>query len=175
MGEGGDDQVPKVLRHFLPKYCVNIWILGLFKSYLTVVQNGPIQELPHGCPKWGGGVEATFGQCPKERRFFMASLRGSILSNFHLSNWNKATYCTVWTVHRSLHTACCKMYTVHFILYTVHCTLYTEHCTLYNVDCTLYTVHCTVFIVHCTLYTVHCTLYIIKCTLDIVQCTRYNM
>ena len=39
-GKGGrDDQVPKVLRHFLPKYWVNIWILGLYKSYLMSVQN----------------------------------------------------------------------------------------------------------------------------------------
>ena len=51
MGGGGEDQVPKVLRHFFPKYGVNILILGLDKSYLTVVQNGPIQKLPHGCPK----------------------------------------------------------------------------------------------------------------------------
>ena len=37
--------------------------MGRYKSYLTGVQN----EV--------GGVEATFGQCPKERRFFfMASL-----------------------------------------------------------------------------------------------------
>ena len=28
-GRGGDDQVSKVLRHFLPKSWVNIWILGL--------------------------------------------------------------------------------------------------------------------------------------------------
>ena len=36
--------------------------MGRYKSYLTGVQNE------------GGGVKATFGQCPKERRFFMASL-----------------------------------------------------------------------------------------------------
>jgi hypothetical protein len=38
--------------------------MGRYKSYLTGVQN-----------KGGGGVEATFGQCPKERCYFMASLR----------------------------------------------------------------------------------------------------
>ena len=27
--------VPKVLRHFLPVYWANIWMLGLYKSYLT--------------------------------------------------------------------------------------------------------------------------------------------
>jgi hypothetical protein len=43
-------------------------ILGLYKSYLTVVQNVPVQKLLHGCPKWsrkgerggGGGVKTTF-------------------------------------------------------------------------------------------------------------------
>ena len=54
-GDGGDgDHVPKVL----PKYWVTIWVFGLDKSYLTVVQNGPTQKLPHGCPKWEGGVKA---------------------------------------------------------------------------------------------------------------------
>ena len=28
-----------------------IFEFGLYKSYLTVVQTGPIQKLPHGCPK----------------------------------------------------------------------------------------------------------------------------
>ena len=28
---------------------------GTLQSYLTVVQNGPIQKLPHRCPKWRGG------------------------------------------------------------------------------------------------------------------------
>ena len=46
--------------------------MGRYKSYLTGVQNE------------GGGGEATFGQCPKERRFFflMASLidRGSVIN-----------------------------------------------------------------------------------------------
>ena len=37
-----------------------------------VVQNGPIQKLPHECPKWrGGGVKATFGQFPKQDAFFL--------------------------------------------------------------------------------------------------------
>jgi hypothetical protein len=71
-GGGGGDHVPKVLRHFLTKFWVNIWILGIYKSYLTVVQKWPITKLPQVCPKWGGGgVKATFGQCPKERRFFL--------------------------------------------------------------------------------------------------------
>ena len=51
----------------------------IFGNYWNV---GPIKKLPHSCPKWadkkvtsrmfktgGGGVEATFGQCPKERFF----------------------------------------------------------------------------------------------------------
>ena len=48
-------------------------MLGLYRSYLTVVQIGPIQKLPYGCPNWrkGGGVKASFGQCPKKRRFFL--------------------------------------------------------------------------------------------------------
>ena len=28
-------------------------------------------KLPHRCPKQGGGVEATFGQCPKGSSFFL--------------------------------------------------------------------------------------------------------
>ena len=35
---GGGYQVPKVFKHFLLKELVNIWILGLYKIYLTVVQ-----------------------------------------------------------------------------------------------------------------------------------------
>ena len=70
----GDDQVPKVLRHFLPKYWENIWILGLNKSYLTVVQNRPIQKLPHGCPKWGGGSRPLLDNVQKKDAFFMVSL-----------------------------------------------------------------------------------------------------
>ena len=71
---GGGDHVSKVLRHFSPKYWVHIRVLDLDKSNPTVVQNGPIQKLPPGCPKWGGGVEVPFGQCPKKRLFFVASL-----------------------------------------------------------------------------------------------------
>ena len=59
-----------------------------------VVQNGPIQNLPHNVQnEGGGGVKATFGQCPKERGFFyvfpqqtvytgtfyQAQLRGNVL------------------------------------------------------------------------------------------------
>ena len=42
--------------------------MGRHKSYLKYVQNG------------GGGVKATFGQCPKARRFFprVSSLRKAI-------------------------------------------------------------------------------------------------
>ena len=47
---------------------LNFWHL---LSYLTVVENRPIQKLPQICPKWRGGVEATFRQCPKERGFFV--------------------------------------------------------------------------------------------------------
>ena len=32
--------------------------------------NGPIQKLPHNVQNEGVGVEATSGQCPKERHFF---------------------------------------------------------------------------------------------------------
>ena len=64
--------------HFFPKYWVNIYILGLYKSYLTVVQNGPIQKLPHGCPKLGGGGQGPFRTMSKKILFFMASLREDI-------------------------------------------------------------------------------------------------
>ena len=47
-GGGGVDQVPKVLRHFLPKYWLKVLILGLYKSYLSVVQNGPTQMVGVG-------------------------------------------------------------------------------------------------------------------------------
>ena len=58
-GEGGGwvDHVPKELRYFLLKYGVIIGVLGLCKSYLMVVQNGPIQKLPYGCR--GGGGSGT--------------------------------------------------------------------------------------------------------------------
>ena len=29
------------------------------------------RKLPHRCPKQGGGVKATFGQCPKGSSFFL--------------------------------------------------------------------------------------------------------
>ena len=32
------------------------------------------QKLPQGCPKQGGGVKATFGQCSKGSSFFSGSL-----------------------------------------------------------------------------------------------------
>ena len=90
---GGVDHVLKVLRHFLPKYLVNIWILGLSKSYLMVVQNGPVQKLPNGCPKGrggrGAGVKATFGQCPNKRRF----LFGCVPLGFS---------CRVWKYHPNM-------------------------------------------------------------------------
>ena len=37
-------------------------ILGLYKSYLTVVQNVPVQKLLHGCPKWSRKGERGGGQ-----------------------------------------------------------------------------------------------------------------
>ena len=37
------DYVPKVLRHFLPKYWENNSISGPYKRYLRVVQKRPIQ------------------------------------------------------------------------------------------------------------------------------------
>ena len=79
-----------------------------------------------------------------------AACTGSILSIFHQSVGDRATYCTLYTVH-------CTLYTAHFfILYTVYCTLYTAHFfILYTVYCTLYTVHYTVQL---TLHTVHNTL-----------------
>ena len=74
MGGGGEgvDYVPKVLSHFLPKY----WKFWPLKSYLSVVQNGPIQKLPQNVQneRGDGGSKATFGQCPKARRFFFGCL-----------------------------------------------------------------------------------------------------
>ena len=46
-GEGGVDYVPKVLRHFLPKY----WEFWVFK------------KLPHACPKLSDTKVTS--QCPK--------------------------------------------------------------------------------------------------------------
>ena len=55
-----------------------------------VVQNGPIQKLPHNVQNKGGGVEATLGQCPKERRF---SLRmSSLLHRFVMAQLKDLTY-----------------------------------------------------------------------------------
>ena len=48
------------------------------------------KKLPHGCPnaEGGGGVKTTFGQCPKERRFFMmASLRQICTYTNYLCYW----------------------------------------------------------------------------------------
>ena len=66
-----------MFQKFWGPFCLNIGNFGPLKSYLTVVQNGPIKKLPHNVQNEGGrGVEPTFGQCPKERPFFlMASLR----------------------------------------------------------------------------------------------------
>ena len=69
-GRGRGWPCSKNVEALLPQYWVHLWGLGLYKSCLMVVQHGPIQKLPHVCPKWGAGVKATFGQCPKERSFF---------------------------------------------------------------------------------------------------------
>ena len=67
---GGGNHVPNVLRHFFPKNWIKIVILGPYKSYLMVVKNEQTQKLPHGADvQNGGGVRATFGQCPEERGF----------------------------------------------------------------------------------------------------------
>ena len=39
--------------------------MGRYKSYLTMSKKKGVA--------WGGGVEATFGQCPKDRRFILFS------------------------------------------------------------------------------------------------------
>ena len=74
-GEGGGfDHMPTVLRHFLPKYWVNIWILGFYKSDLTLVQNGPTPKLPHRCPNGvvggGGGGCGYFWTMSKRKALF---------------------------------------------------------------------------------------------------------
>ena len=62
-----------------------------------------------------------------------AACTGSILSIFHQSVGDRATYCTLYTVHCTLHTFLyCTLYTVH---YTVQLTLHTVHNTLYTVNC----------------------------------------
>ena len=45
-------------------------MLGLYKSNLSVVQNGQIKSYLKYVQNKGGGVKSTFGKCPKERRFF---------------------------------------------------------------------------------------------------------
>ena len=42
------------------------WDTGCFDLYNLNL----IQKVPHNVQKKGGGVEATFGQCPKDTRFF---------------------------------------------------------------------------------------------------------
>ena len=64
-GGGGVDHVPNVLRHFLPNYS-EFWALTKIPHSCPKWVNTKVTSQ---CPKWGGGVMATFGQCPKERRF----------------------------------------------------------------------------------------------------------
>ena len=73
-GGRGDDQIPKVLRHFLPKYWVNIWILGLYKTYLTVVQNGPIKSYLTGVQNEGGGWRPLLENVQKKDAFLWLPL-----------------------------------------------------------------------------------------------------
>ena len=50
-----------MFQKFGGTFCINIGNFGPLKSYLTVVQNGLIQKLPHNVQKErGGGVEAFF-------------------------------------------------------------------------------------------------------------------
>ena len=67
---GGVHPAPKVLRHFLPKFLVSIGFLSLQKSYLTVVQNGPTQKLPRGCPKKRGGGRGHFWTMSERKVLF---------------------------------------------------------------------------------------------------------
>ena len=96
-GSGGMTRFQMFWGTFLPKYWVNIWILGLYKSYLTVVQNGSVQKLPHGCPKWGGGDNVQ----KKDAFFWMVSL---------------TEHYTVCSVHSGLHKE--HPHNTYYILYT---------------------------------------------------------
>ena len=42
------------------------------------------RKLPQSCPKRGGGVKATFGQCPKGSSFFLGLLPIVPFGNFHM-------------------------------------------------------------------------------------------
>ena len=66
--KGGD---VTIFQKFWGTFCLNIGNFGPLKSLLTGIKNWPIQKLPYNVQKeGGGGVKATFGQCPKDRRFF---------------------------------------------------------------------------------------------------------
>ena len=68
MGGGGEvDHAPKVLRHF---FCLNIGNFGPYKSYLTVVQNGPIQKLPRNVQNEGVGGGGHFWTMSKRKTLF---------------------------------------------------------------------------------------------------------
>ena len=58
-----------------------------------VVKNKQTQKLPHGANvQNGGGVKATFGQCPEERGFFsdvFSKHREGLLPTFR--TWGMAT------------------------------------------------------------------------------------
>ena len=78
---------------------------GPLKSYFTNVQNGPIQKLPHGCPKWGGGGRGHFWTISKKKTFFwMASLTRRpvfnryryVLQIFSLLNWIYGLQWSFW-------------------------------------------------------------------------------
>ena len=63
MGGGGVWPGSKSFEAFLPIFLD----FGPLKSYLTVVQNGPIQKLPHNAQNKGGGwVKATFNVQKKD-------------------------------------------------------------------------------------------------------------
>ena len=86
---GRVDHVPKVLRHFWPKYWKKIfefwaytkvtsWLskIGQHKNYLKYVQN-------EGEGEGGGGVVAPFGGFPKEKPFFLLCSLGKTTFNSH--------------------------------------------------------------------------------------------
>ena len=71
---GGVEPIPKVFGQFLGSFEVVLrYFLGSFEVVFSCMffVNLFRQKLPQGCPKRvGGGVKATFGQCPKVSGFF---------------------------------------------------------------------------------------------------------
>ena len=89
-------------------------------------------------------------------------------------------YCTLFSIHSTLHTLLFTLYTAHSSIYTLHCTLCSIYSTLHTLLFTLYTVHCsihstlhtllfTLYTAHSAPYTLHCTL----CSINTAHCTLH--